>query len=302
MLLHLELLLAFDLHLELALALEFIFALLLAFAIFITTQYYYGNNFNINVYIFNMKMEIIGPIILSLIAGLSTVLGSFLVFIKTKKVNEMIVFCLSFSMTIMMIISIFELIPESFIDLTNNYGFVLGTIISILVFLFGYLSISRINSLINTKKEASNLYKIGILSMISLMIHNFPEGIIVFISAYTNIKIGIKMCIAIMLHNIPEGIAISIPLYYSGKGKKNAIKYTLISGLAEPIGAILSYIFLKDYINDTLLSFILMFTGGLMIGLSISEILKEVIKYKKNDYLFVGVICACFLSLILIFI
>ena len=249
-----------------------------------------------------MKMEIIGPIILSLIAGLSTVLGSFLVFIKTKKVNEMIVFCLSFSMTIMMIISIFELIPESFIDLTNNYGFVLGTIISILVFLFGYLSISRINSLINTKKEASNLYKIGILSMISLMIHNFPEGIIVFISAYTNIKIGIKMCIAIMLHNIPEGIAISIPLYYSGKGKKNAIKYTLISGLAEPIGAVLSYIFLKDYINDTLLSFILMFTGGLMIGLSISEILKEVIKYKKNDYLFVGVSCACFLSLILIFI
>lgn len=249
-----------------------------------------------------MKMEIIGPIILSLIAGLSTVLGSFLVFIKTKKVNEMIVFCLSFSMTIMMIISIFELIPESFIDLTNNYGFVLGTIISILIFLFGYLSISRINSLINTKKESSNLYKIGILSMISLMIHNFPEGIIVFISAYTNIKIGIKMCIAIMLHNIPEGIAISIPLYYSGKGRKNAIKYTLISGLAEPIGAILSYIFLKDYINDTLLSFILMFTGGLMIGLSISEILKEVIKYKKNDYLFVGVICACFLSLILIFI
>ena len=302
MLLFLELLLAFDLLLELALALEFILALLLAFAIFITTQYYYGNNFNINVYIFNMKMEIIGPIILSLIAGLSTVLGSFLVFIKTKKVNEMIVFCLSFSMTIMMIISIFELIPESFIDLTNNYGFILGTIISILVFLFGYLSISRINSLINAKKESSNLYKIGILSMISLMIHNFPEGIIVFISAYTNIKIGIKMCIAIILHNIPEGIAISIPLYYSGKGRKNAIKYTLISGLAEPIGAVLSYIFLKDYINDTMLSFILMFTGGLMVGLSISEILKEVIKYKKNDYLFVGVICACFLSLILIFI
>ncbi len=241
-----------------------------------------------------MKMEIIGPIILSLIAGLSTVLGSILVFIKTKKVNEMIVFCLSFSMTIMIIISIFELIPESFIDLTNNYGFILGTIISILVFLFGYLSISRINSLINTKKESSNLYKIGILSMISLMIHNFPEGIIVFISAYTNIKIGIKMCIAIILHNIPEGIAISIPLFYSGKSRRAAIKYTLISGLAEPLGAVLSYIFLKDYINDIFLSFILMFTGGLMIGLSISEILKEVIKYKKNDYLFVGVICACF--------
>lgn len=249
-----------------------------------------------------MKMEIIGPIILSLIAGLSTVLGSFLVFIKTKKVNEMIVFCLSFSMTIMIIISVFELIPKSYTSLINNYGNGFGIIISILVFLFGYLSISRINSLLKNNKEKSNLYKIGIMSMISLMMHNFPEGIIVFVSAYTNIKIGIKMCIAIMLHNIPEGIAISIPLYYGGKDSKSAIKYTLISGVAEPIGAILSYIFLKDYINDIFLSFILMFTSGLMIGLSVSEILKEVIKYKKNDYLFVGIIFACFLSLILIFI
>ena len=248
-----------------------------------------------------MKMEIIGPIILSLLAGLSTIFGSFLVFIKTKKVNEMIVFCLSFSMMIMIIISIFELIPKSFTGLINNYGIVFGLIISILVFIFGYLSIDRINSFVNKKNKSSNLYKIGILSMISLLIHNFPEGIIVFISAYTNINIGIKMCIAIMLHNIPEGIAISIPLFYSGKSRGEVIKYTLISGLAEPLGAILSYIFIKDYINDTLLSFILMFTGGLMIGLSINEILKEIIKYKKNDYLFVGVICACFLSLILVF-
>lgn len=249
-----------------------------------------------------MKMEIIGPILISLIAGLSTIIGSFIVFIKTKKINELIVFCLSFSMTIMIIISTFELIPKSYIGLINNYGVIFGTIISILVFLFGYLSINRINSLIKNNKKNSNLYKIGILSMISLMVHNFPEGIIVFISAYTNIKIGIKMCIAIMLHNIPEGIAISVPLYYGGKDTKSAIKYTLLSGIAEPIGAILSYIFLKNYINDIFLSFTLMFTSGLMIGLAISEILKEIVKYQKNDYLLVGIIFASFLSLILIFI
>lgn len=249
-----------------------------------------------------MKMEIIGPLILSLIAGLSTVIGSFIVFIKTKKVNELIVFCLSFSMSIMIIISIFELIPKSYISLINNYGIIFGTIISILTFMLGYLSISRINSLIKTNKKNSNLYRIGLLSMISLMVHNFPEGIIVFVSAYTNIKIGIKMCIAIMLHNIPEGIAISIPLYYGGKDKKTSIKLTLLSGLTEPIGAILSYIFLKNYLNNILLSFILMFTGGLMIGLSVSKILKEVIAYKKQDYLYIGIICACFLSIILIYI
>ena len=132
--------------------------------------------------------------------------------------------------------------------------------------------------------------------MISLMLHNFPEGMAVFIGAYTNINIGIRLCIAIMLHNIPEGIAISIPLYYSGVGKKKTLLYTLLSGLSEPLGALLTYLLFKNLINNIFLAFILLFVAGLMISLSINDMLKEAISYNKTKYIFIGIILSCFFT------
>ena len=239
-----------------------------------------------------MKMEIIGPLILSLIAGLSTVLGCIFIFFKVKKIDEFIVFSLSFSMAIMTLVSLFDLIPSSLNTILNNYGLIFGILISLLTFLLGFLSIDKINKRIKYKNNlnSSSLYRIGLLSMISLMLHNFPEGIAVFMSAYTNISIGIKLCLAIMLHNIPEGIAIAVPMYYGGESRKNTIKMTMLSGLSEPLGALLSYIFLKNIISNLLLSYILIFVSGLMISLSFNDMLKEVIKYNKKIYLFIGIL------------
>ncbi len=150
--------------------------------------------------------EIYIPLSLSLIAGISTIIGSLLIFIKIKRIGEFITFSLSFSLGIMFLISIFDLLPSSLPVLLNKYGYFYGIIICILTFLLGYLSINKINKKIEKNcNNNSSLYKIGILSMISLMLHNFPEGIAVFIGAYTNISIGVKLCAAIMLHNIPEG-------------------------------------------------------------------------------------------------
>ncbi len=247
-----------------------------------------------------MKMEIIGPLLLSIIAGLSTLIGCIFIFLKVKRIGEFIVYSLSFSMCIMLFVSLFDLLPNSLNTIFNNYGLLFGIIISILTFLLGYLSIDKINKKINKKnKDNSSLYKIGLLSMISLMLHNFPEGIAVFMSAYTNISIGIKLCIAIMLHNIPEGIAIAVPLYYGGQSRGSAIKMTLVSGLAEPIGALLSYIFLKDIISNVLLSYILIFVAGLMISLSINDMLKEIIKYNKKLYMILGILTGLFFFLLL---
>ena len=168
------------------------------------------------------------PLLLSLIAGLSTVIGSLLIFIKIKRIGEFITFSLSFSIGIMTLISIFDLIPSSVPIIINKYYYLYGIPICILTFLLGYLSISKINKKIDKSNNKSSLYKIGIVSMISLMLHNFPEGMAVFMGAYTNISIGIKLCIAIMLHNIPEGIAIAVPLYYSGgRGKLFYTPYSL---------------------------------------------------------------------------
>ena len=246
--------------------------------------------------------EIYIPLLLSLIAGISTVIGSLLIFIKIKRIGEFITFSLSFSLGIMFLISMFDLLPSSLPVLLNKYGYFYGIIICILTFMLGYLSIDKINKKIENNNNKSSLYKIGVLSMISLMLHNFPEGIAVFISAYTNISIGIKLCIAIMLHNIPEGIAISIPLYYSGVGKKRTILYTLISGLTEPLGALLAYLLFKNFINNIFLAFVLLFVAGLMISLSINDMLKEAMSYNKTKYIFIGIILSCFVTALAIFI
>ena len=245
-------------------------------------------------------MTNIFPLILSFIAGISTVIGSLFIFLKIKKVGEFIVFSLSFSLGIMTLISLFDLIPSSYPIIIDNYGFIYGIVIFILIFLLGYQSVKLINDKI--KSDVSSLYKIGILSMISLVLHNIPEGIAVFIGTLTNTSIGIKLCIAIMLHNIPEGIAISIPLYYSGVGKKKVILRTLLSGLTEPFGALLAYFIFRNFINEVFLSMILVFVSGLMISLSLNDILKEIMKYKKFKYMVYGIISSIILFILTVII
>lgn len=241
-------------------------------------------------------MNDIFPLILSFIAGISTIIGTIFIFLNVRKVGEFIVFSLSFSLGIMVLISLFDLIPSSYIVIINNYGFIYGIIIFILVFLLGFQSVKLINDKI--KSNSSSLYKIGILSLISLVLHNFPEGIAVFMGAVTNRSIGIKLCLAIMLHNIPEGIAISVPLYYGGISKTKTFIYTLLSGLSEVVGALLAYFILKDFINEVVLSYVLVFVSGLMISLSINDMLKEVIKYKRIKYMFYGIISSIILFII----
>ncbi len=231
-----------------------------------------------------MKMEIIGPLLLSFLAGISTLLGGVLIFARFKNINNFIVFSLSFSISIMILISIFDLIPNSYVIIYNKYNNI-GIIFSIIAFLFGYFTILLFNKIFNYD---SSLYRVGVMSAISLMIHNFPEGIAVFMSGISNINVGLKLFLAIMLHNIPEGISIAIPIYYGNNSRKDALKITLISGLAEPVGALISYIFLKKYINLIFISFILLFVSGLMISLSINEIYAEIRKYTNNTFKYFG--------------
>ena len=244
-----------------------------------------------------MNMEIIGPLLLSMISGLSTLLGTLIIFFKIKKVGEFITFSLSLSMIIMIMISILELIPDSFITIVQKYGYYYGLMISILVLLLGYQTIYFINKLVHS---TNSLYRIGVLNMISMILHNFPEGIAVFMSAYNNIKVGLKLSTAIILHNIPEGMIISIPLYYSGKSRGRVVLYTLLASIAEPFGALLSYIVLKRLINKLILAYVLMFVSGLMISLSINDILKEILSYNKNKYMIIGIITGLIISLLIL--
>jgi ZIP family zinc transporter len=187
-------------------------------------------------------------------------------------------------------ISITDLIPESLFVLLK-YNLTKGILISIISFIIGIILIKILSIKINKAKlNNESLYKLGILNMIALMLHNFPEGIATFLSSMQDINLGIKLSIAIMLHNIPEGISIAVPIYYSTHNKFEAIKKTFISGLAEPIGAILSFILLKNYITSELISIILLIVAGIMITISIEDIYPEALKYKENKSIISGLL------------
>ena len=226
-------------------------------------------------------MNEILPFLLCLIAGLSTLLGSLFIFIKGNK-NNIIKCALAFASGVMLSVSIFDLIPESltmFQSTTKNsifFNITLFIIIGLIIPLF-------IDKILPSKLDQnSKLYKLGIFTMIAIIIHNIPEGIATYISSETNIKLGISITIAIAMHNIPEGISIAMPVYYATKNKKKAIGLTFISGMSEPLGAFLAFIFLKPIINDTIMGALFAIIAGIMAYISIIELLPTALQYKEK--------------------
>lgn len=214
-------------------------------------------------------------IIVSSIAGISTLVGYLFIYIKADK-NKVISKSLSFASGVMLTLSLVDLIPTSINYLKMDNRSLLYT----LLFFFTGIILCLI---INTKiKDNDVLYKTGIISMIGIMIHNIPEGIVTYILSTVDMKLGLIFAIAIILHNIPEGISISVPIYYSKKSKKKAFLYTMISGLSEPLGALLSMIFLYKYISNFLIAILFSLIAGLMSYISIFELMKTSFKYDKN--------------------
>lgn len=247
-----------------------------------------------------MMQKIIIPLILSTLAGLSTLIGAITIFFKIKKknLNKFISFCLSFSIAIMISISILDLIPTSFFEIVNFYGIGKTLIILLIAFIISYIIITYLSSLVEKESKGIDLYKLGILNMIVLILHNLPEGIATFLSSYHSIDLGLRLSIAIMLHNIPEGISIAVPIYYATGSRKKAIKSTLISGLSEPLGAILAYVFLKRFVSELMISIVLIVVAGLMITLSIQEMLPRALKYKENKWIYLGLIIGTILVIV----
>lgn len=248
-------------------------------------------------------MEIIGPLLVSTIAGFSTMIGALVVFLKIKKEKQIkfITFCLSFSLMIMIGISITDLIPNSLQVLfqENLYS---GLFLALLAFIGGIFSIKVLIVKIEKVKAGTvSLYKLGILNMIALMLHNFPEGVATFLSSYQNMAVGIHLGLAILFHNIPEGISIAVPIYYATGSKKEALKKTFLSGFAEPIGAILAFFLFKNFITDAFISVILLLVAGIMITISIEEIFPEALKYKENKMILAGFLLGVFFLVVNLF-
>ena len=240
-------------------------------------------------------MEIFTSFLLTSIAGLSTILGFLFTYLKTKNINRMICIFLSFAFGVMVFISLKELTitPIKYILITNNIYNSLAIIIIIPIII--YYIINNLNKCI---KNNDSLYRVGVLSAISLILHNIPEGIITFMTSSINMNLGIKLSLAIIAHNIPEGILISIPIYYATKSRGKALLFTLIAGISEVFGGILFYLLFNKYFTINLINIILYMIGCLMIIISLKEILPEILKYKNILWFLIGIILSLFILLI----
>ena len=220
------------------------------------------------------------PFLLCLIAGLSTIIGSLFIFIKGNK-NNIIKCALAFASGVMLSVSIFDLIPESLTMFQSNTKNTIFLNITIFI-IIGLMIPLFIDKILPNKLENNKLYKLGIFTMIAIIIHNIPEGIATYLSSETNLKLGLSITIAIAMHNIPEGISIAMPVYYATKNKKKAIGLTFLSGMSEPIGAILAFLFLKPIINNTIMGAIFAIIAGIMTYISLIELLPSALKYKEK--------------------
>ena len=150
----------------------------------------------------------------------------------------------------------------------------------------------------NDKVKNTSLYKVGIISMLAIILHNIPEGVITFLAGSTDIKLGLILAFTIAIHNIPDGISISIPIYYSTNSYKKALLYSLVSALSEPFGAFVAFIFLKDIINNTILGIMLSLVAGIMIEISITNLIPTAYKYYNKKYFYIFFLIGFFFMLL----
>ena len=267
--------------------------------------------------------NIILAILLSLIAGLSTSIGSFIAIFMKKPNPKLISFIMGFSAGVMILISFVELLQGSI----EEIGFLLG----ILMFFLGMIIMfivdvvvsheyefeDSIEILINNggeckphlhyghrhrqrhlhrgEKKDVNLVKTSIFIFFGVFIHNFPEGMATFIGTLTEVQLGILLTIAIALHNIPEGIAVAVPIYVCTLNKKKAFKWSFISGMSEPLGAIITWLILFPFINVFVLNAMLGAVGGIMVYISLDELLPISRALAKEHYSIIGIITGMFI-------
>jgi ZIP family zinc transporter len=255
---------------------------------------------------------------LTLFAGLSTGIGSALAFFTKSTSTRFLSVSLGFSAGVMVYVSFFEILPKARVALTPGLGEQGAAWYSVLAFFVGILIIAIIDRLIpspenpheikrvedmakNGQKDA-RLIRMGMFTALAIGIHNFPEGIATFMAGLSDTSIAIPIAVAIAIHNIPEGIAVSVPISYGTGSKKKGFYLSFLSGLAEPIGALIAWFILMPFLNDNLFGYIFAAVGGIMVFISIDELLPTAREYGLHHhavYGFVAGMAVMALSLLL---
>lgn len=242
---------------------------------------------------------------LTVFAGLSTGIGS-LIGLMSKKFNpKFLAASLGFSAGVMIYVSLVEIFAKAKTSLVMFYGDKPGYWFTVISFFAGIAFIAIIDRLIPSYKnphemhnlkvqdvnpEKVKLMRMGMFSALAIAIHNFPEGLATFMGALADPALGISIAVAIAIHNIPEGLAVSVPVYYATQNRRKAFFLSFLSGLAEPIGAIIGYFVLKSFFNDAAMGIVFGSVAGIMIYISLDELLPTAEEYGEHHIAIFGLI------------
>ncbi len=245
---------------------------------------------------------------LTLFAGLSTGIGSALAFFAKKTNTRFLCISLGFSAGVMIYVSMIEIFFKARIALGAALGDIKGYWVTTLAFFAGIFLAGLIDRLVpdavnphearkleemaggpDTSKSRI-LMRMGMFSALAIAIHNFPEGLATFTAALKDPAMGVGIAVAIAIHNIPEGIAVSVPIYYATGSRKKAFGYSFLSGLAEPVGAAIGYAVFFSFINDVVFGILFASVAGIMVFISLDELLPTAQKYGEHHLAVYGLV------------
>ena len=245
---------------------------------------------------------------LTIFAGLATGIGSLMSFFSKKFNPKVLAASLGFSAGVMLYVAMIEIFFKAKDSLVGVLGEKPGYWATLGAFFSGIAIIALIDKIIPNyenphemhfnpndmvKKEGTNekkLMRMGLFSALAIGIHNFPEGLATFMAALSDPALGVSIAIAIAIHNIPEGVAVSTPIYFATKSKKKALWLSLLSGISEPIGALIGYFLLRELFNDVTFGIIFASVAGIMVYISLDELLPTAEEYGEHHIAIGGVI------------
>ena len=243
---------------------------------------------------------------LTLFAGLATGIGSLMSFMSKKFNPKFLAASLGFSAGVMLYVSLVEIFVKAKESLIISHGGKAGNLYTVIAFFSGIALIALIDRLIpsfenpheikNIEEKNLNpadnkkLLRMGMFSALAIAIHNFPEGLATFMGALTDPTLGISIAVAIAIHNIPEGIAVAVPIYYATRNRKKAFWLSFLSGLAEPVGALLGFFILRNVFNDSMFGVIFAGVAGIMVYISLDELLPTAEEYGEHHIAIGGLV------------
>ncbi len=240
--------------------------------------------------------------LMTLFAGLTTAIGGAIAFMVKRDNLRALSVGLGFSAGVMIFLSFTDIIPEASEMLSVNYpnmhewmvfaGFIIGIVVAILIDYFLPDHIDP-DELANPEAPCAHRHKIkraGLLTAIAICVHNFPEGMATFLTTTQNVTLGISVGLAIAIHNIPEGIAVALPIYHVTGKKRYAMLYAALSGITEPIGALIGMVLFSLFLPQVLVGILLAAVAGIMIYLSFDTLLPLSREYGNWHLSMIGIV------------